>query len=92
MALTFVDSFVVRTVQPVIRISPRTSGGRSRAGGRSLADIPEGHLAGLAPVALASITLAYRRAVGEFGSVVYLRQPSLQGNHSSVDQPEARTI
>ena len=41
-------------------------------GSRALADIPAGNFPALLPSTLTGVTLAYGRAVGEYGSVVFI--------------------
>ena len=74
VALTFVGlPFVVRTVQPVLRqLDPETEeaaaslgAGRPTILGRVL--LPE-----LAPAALTGFVLAFARALGEYGSVIFI--------------------
>ena len=74
VALTFVGlPFVVRTVQPVLRqLDPETEeaaaslgAGRSTIVGRVL--LPE-----LLPAALTGFVLAFARALGEYGSVIFI--------------------
>ena len=75
VALTFIGlPFVVRTVQPVLA-GPRR---RGRGGGReprrdALPDVPPGDLPDArARRSLTGFALAFARALGEYGSVVFI--------------------
>jgi sulfate transport system permease protein len=71
VALTFIGlPFVVRTVQPVLEDSRGAGRGRRHLGA-SAADLLHA-LPTLAPALLTGFALAFARAVGEYGSVIFI--------------------
>ena len=75
MALTFVGlPFVVRTVQPVLQdLEPEVEEAAASLGARRAADVPPRHPAGACcRRSLTGFTLAFARALGEYGSVVFI--------------------
>ena len=74
MALTFIGlPFVVRTVQPVLQeLEPGHRGGRRHPGREPLQTIVRILLPELLPSLLTGFALAFARALGEYGSVVFI--------------------
>jgi sulfate transport system permease protein len=74
LALAFVGfPFVVRTVQPVLAALPRDYDEAAKSlGASSLATLARVSLPLLAPAVLAGFALALARALGEYGSVVFI--------------------
>ena len=74
VALTFIGlPFVVRSVQPVLGDAAegdRGSGGDARR--RPVADLPARDPAGAVPALVAGMSLSFARAIGEYGSVVFI--------------------
>jgi sulfate/thiosulfate transport system permease protein len=74
IALTFVGlPFVVRTVQPVLEsIDPRIEEAAATLGATRLQTVVRVILPQLAPAILTGFALAFARAIGEYGSVVFI--------------------
>jgi sulfate transport system permease protein len=74
IALTFVGlPFVVRTVQPVLEeINREVEEAAATLGATRLQTIIRVLLPGLAPAILTGFALAFARAVGEYGSVIFI--------------------
>jgi len=74
VALTFVGlPFVVRTVQPVLEeLEPEIEEAASSLGATRLQTIRRVVLPGLLPAILTGFGLSFARAVGEYGSVVFI--------------------
>jgi len=74
VALTFVGlPFVVRTVQPVLEeLEPEIEEAASSLGATRLQTILRVVLPGLLPAIITGFGLAFARAVGEYGSVVFI--------------------
>ncbi|MBE2212493.1 MAG: sulfate ABC transporter permease subunit CysT, partial [Opitutaceae bacterium] len=74
VALTFVGlPFVVRTVQPVLEeLEPEIEEAASSLGATRLQTIWRVVLPGLLPAIITGFGLAFARAVGEYGSVVFI--------------------
>ena len=74
LALVFVSlPFVVRTVQPVIESFPReTEEAAASLGADRLTTFRRVILPALGPALLAGATLGFARAIGEYGSVVFI--------------------
>ncbi len=65
--------FVVRTVQPVLAgLRPGRGGGGRHARRQPLADVPPHPAPALLPAVLTGFALAFARALGEYGSVVFI--------------------
>ena len=74
VALTFIGlPFVVRTLEPVIRdLSSDVEEAAASLGAGRLQTIVRVILPGLIPAWLTGVTLAFARAVGEYGSVIFI--------------------
>lgn len=74
VALTFIGlPFVVRTVQPVLQeLEPEIEEASATLGASRLQTIRRVVLPGLMPSVLTGFTLAFARAIGEYGSVVFI--------------------
>jgi sulfate transport system permease protein len=74
VALTFIGlPFVVRTLEPVIRdLSSDVEEAAASLGATRLQTIGKVILPGLVPAWLTGVTLAFARAVGEYGSVIFI--------------------
>ena len=74
VALTFIGlPFVVRTVQPVIEdIEPEIEEAAATLGASRWQTFTRVLLPGLLPALLTGFTLAFSRAVGEYGSVIFI--------------------
>jgi sulfate transport system permease protein len=74
VALTFIGlPFVVRTLQPVIEdIEPEVEEAAARGGASRLQTFWRVLLPGIFPALLTGFTLAFSRAVGEYGSVIFI--------------------
>jgi sulfate transport system permease protein len=74
VALTFVGlPFVVRTVQPVLRdLDPEIEEAAASLGARRPTIIARVLLPELVPAALTGFVLAFARALGEYGSVIFI--------------------
>jgi sulfate transport system permease protein len=74
IALTFVGlPFVVRTVQPVLEsIDPRVEEAAATLGASRLQTVVRVILPQLVPAILTGFALAFARAIGEYGSVVFI--------------------
>jgi sulfate transport system permease protein len=74
IALTFISfPFVVRTVQPVLEdLSPEVEEAAATLGARRFTTFRRVILPALAPAVLTGFTLAFARAIGEYGSVVFI--------------------
>jgi sulfate transport system permease protein len=74
VALVFVGlPFVVRTVQPVLHdLEPEIEEAAASLGAGRLATIRRVILPVLAPAALTGFILAFARALGEYGSVIFI--------------------
>ena len=96
LALTFIGlPFVVRTVQPVLQDleleveEAAASLGASR--GQTFVRIT---LPGVLPALVTGFTLAFARALGEYGSVVFIsgNLPFKTGDRHAADHDQARTV
>lgn len=74
IALTFIGlPFVVRTLQPVLReIDPEVEEAAASLGARRWQTFVHVLLPGILPAALTGFALAFARALGEYGSVVFI--------------------
>ncbi len=74
VALTFISlPFVVRTLQPVIEdIEPEIEEAAATLGASRLQTFTRVLLPGVFPALLTGFTLAFSRAVGEYGSVIFI--------------------
>ena len=74
VALTFISlPFVVRTLQPVIEdIEPEIEEAAASLGASRLQTVTRVLLPGIFPALLTGFTLAFSRAVGEYGSVIFI--------------------
>jgi sulfate transport system permease protein len=74
VALTFISlPFVVRTLQPVIEdIEPEIEEAAASLGASRLQTFTRVLLPGIFPALLTGFTLAFSRAVGEYGSVIFI--------------------
>ena len=74
VALTFIGlPFVVRTLQPVIEdIEPEVEEAAATLGASRLQTFARVLLPGIVPALLTGFTLAFSRAIGEFGSVIFI--------------------
>ena len=74
VALTFIGlPFVVRTVQPIMEeIDREVEEAAATLGANRFQTITRVLLPGLAPAALTGFSLAFARAVGEYGSVIFI--------------------
>jgi len=74
VALTFIGlPFVVRTLEPVIRdLSSEIEEASASLGATRLQTLSRVILPGLFPAWLTGVTLAFARAVGEYGSVIFI--------------------
>jgi len=74
VALTFIGlPFVVRTLEPVIRdLSSEVEEASASLGATRLQTLSRVILPGLFPAWLTGVTLAFARAVGEYGSVIFI--------------------
>ena len=74
VALTFISlPFVVRTLQPVIEdIEPEIEEAAASLGASRLQTVSRVLLPGIFPALLTGFTLAFSRAVGEYGSVIFI--------------------
>ena len=74
VALTFISlPFVVRTLQPVIEdIEPEIEEAAASLGASRLQTVSRVLLPGIFPALLSGFTLAFSRAVGEYGSVIFI--------------------
>jgi len=74
VALTFIGlPFVVRTVQPIMEeIDREVEEAAATPGANRFQPITRVLLPGLAPAALTGFSLAFARAVGEYGSVIFI--------------------
>lgn len=74
VALTFIGlPFVVRTVQPVLQeLEPEIEEASATLGASRLQTIRRVVLPGLLPSVFTGFTLAFARAIGEYGSVVFI--------------------
>jgi sulfate transport system permease protein len=74
VALTFISlPFVVRTLQPVIEdIEPEIEEAAASLGASRLQTFARILLPGIFPALLTGFTLAFSRAVGEYGSVIFI--------------------
>ena len=74
VALTFIGlPFVVRTLQPVIEdIEPEVEEAAATLGATRLQTFRRVLLPGILPALLTGFTLAFSRAVGEYGSVIFI--------------------
>ena len=74
VALTFIGlPFVVRTLQPVIEdIEPEIEEAAATLGASRLQTFARVLLPGIFPALLTGFTLAFSRAVGEYGSVIFI--------------------
>jgi sulfate transport system permease protein len=74
VALTFIGlPFVVRTVQPIMEeIDREVEEAAATLGANRFQTITRVLLPGLAPAALTGFALAFARAVGEYGSVIFI--------------------
>jgi len=74
IALTFIGlPFVVRTLQPVLReIDPEVEEAAASLGARRWQTFLHVLLPGILPAALTGFALAFARALGEYGSVVFI--------------------
>lgn len=74
VALTFISlPFVVRTLQPVIEdIEPEIEEAAATLGASRLQTFTRVLLPGIFPALLTGFTLAFSRAVGEYGSVIFI--------------------
>ena len=74
VALTFIGlPFVVRTLQPVIEdIEPEVEEAAATLGASRLQTFRRVLLPGLLPALLTGFTLAFSRAIGEYGSVIFI--------------------
>lgn len=74
IALTFIGlPFVVRSVQPIIEeIAPEVEEAAATLGARRTQTLAKVVLPALAPALLSGFALAFARAIGEYGSVVFI--------------------
>ncbi|HXY40230.1 MAG TPA: sulfate ABC transporter permease subunit CysT [Vicinamibacteria bacterium] len=74
LALTFIGlPFVVRTLQPVIEaLDPEVEEAAASLGAGRAATLAQVVLPAIAPAWLTGVALAFARAVGEYGSVVFI--------------------
>jgi len=74
VALTFISlPFVVRTLQPVIEdIEPEVEEAAATLGASRLQTFVRVLLPGIFPALLTGFTLAFSRAIGEYGSVIFI--------------------
>jgi sulfate transport system permease protein len=74
VALTFISlPFVVRTLQPVIEdIEPEIEEAAATLGASRLQTFVRVLLPGIFPALLTGFTMAFSRAIGEFGSVIFI--------------------
>ncbi len=74
VALTFIGlPFVVRTLQPVIEdIEPEVEEAAATLGASLLHNVLRVFFPGIFPALLTGFTLAFSRAVGEYGSVIFI--------------------
>ena len=74
VALTFIGlPFVVRTVQPILlELEPEIEEAAATLGASRLQTLRRVVLPGLVPSIITGFTLAFARAVGEYGSVVFI--------------------
>ncbi len=74
IALTFISfPFVVRTVQPVLEdMAPELEEAAATLGARRLTTFLRVILPALLPAIITGFTLAFARAIGEYGSVVFI--------------------
>jgi sulfate transport system permease protein len=74
VALTFIGlPFVVRTVQPILEeLEPELEEAAATLGATRLQTLRRVVLPALAPAVLTGFALAFARAVGEYGSVVFI--------------------
>lgn len=74
VALTFISlPFVVRTLQPVIEdIEPEVEEAAASLGASRLQTFTRVLLPGIFPALLTGFTLAFSRAIGEYGSVIFI--------------------
>ena len=74
VAMIFIGiPFVVRTVQPVLQdLDPETEEAAASLGATRLATVIRVILPSLTPALLTGLALAFARAVGEFGSVLFI--------------------
>jgi sulfate transport system permease protein len=74
VALTFIGlPFVVRTLQPVLEtLDPEVEEAASSLGASPLQSITRVVLPAIAPAWLSGVALAFARALGEYGSVVFI--------------------
>jgi len=74
IALTFIGlPFVVRTVQPVLQdFDPEVEEGAATLGANRFQTFVKVVLPGIWPAILTGFTLAFARAIGEYGSVVFI--------------------
>ena len=74
IALTFISfPFVVRTVQPVLEdMQPELEEAAATLGAKRLTTFRRVIFPALAPALLTGFTLAFARAIGEYGSVVFI--------------------
>ena len=74
VALTFISlPFVVRTLQPVIEdIEPEIEEAAATLGASRLQTVVRVILPGIFPALLTGFTLAFSRAIGEYGSVIFI--------------------
>jgi len=74
VALTFISlPFVVRTLQPVIEdIEPEIEEAAATLGASRLQTFTRVLLPGIFPALLTGFTLAFSRAIGEYGSVIFI--------------------
>ena len=96
IALIFIGlPFVVRTVQPVMEeIDREVEEAAATLGASRFQTIARVLLPGLAPAILTGFALAFARAVGEYGSVIFIagNLPFRIGDRAAADRHQARGI
>ncbi len=97
IALVFIGlPFVVRTVQPVMEEIDKERRGSGRHTRRNAASRPSGGscFPGLAPAIVTGFALAFARAVGEYGSVIFIagNLPFMSGDRAAADRHQARGV
>ena len=96
LALVFVGlPFVVRTVQPVLAsIDPEVEEAAAVLGASRLRDLLPRDLPAVLPALLTGFALAFARALGEYGSVVFIsgNMPLQDGDRAAADRHQARAV
>ena len=96
IALIFIGlPFVVRTVQPVLEDAEKElEEAATCLGANALADLHQGHPALITPALLTGFAMAFARAVGEYGSVIFIagNMPMVSGDHAAHHHRQAGAI